>query len=305
MLRAVFDNGSGLRTGMDVRVSGIEVGSVRSVELDQSSPAMPRAVAVIAITDASAAAFRRDGRCAIRSATLLGDRFVDCKITQPRSPGAPPPPPLGTVKVDGAEQHLLPLERTSSPVDPDLLLDVFRLPVRQRLSIIINELGAGLAGNGEALQAAVRRARPGVPAARPKCSPILPHSDECSAAARATPRTASSRRLHVSAAGRGWARPCTGNRAVSVRRASARALRQTFRRLPRVPPASCARPFATSTGSRPGAAPRSATSIRRGSGPQRRDGGAANRPRPAGARAGCARSADAADPRSGEALRRR
>jgi phospholipid/cholesterol/gamma-HCH transport system substrate-binding protein len=50
--------------------------------------------------------------------------------------------------------------RTSSPVDPDLLLDVFRLPVRQRLSIVINELGTGLAGNGEALRAAIRRADP-------------------------------------------------------------------------------------------------------------------------------------------------
>ena len=40
-LRAVFDNGSGLRTGMDVRVSGIQVGEVRSIGLDQSVPAHP------------------------------------------------------------------------------------------------------------------------------------------------------------------------------------------------------------------------------------------------------------------------
>jgi phospholipid/cholesterol/gamma-HCH transport system substrate-binding protein len=160
LLRVVFDNGSGLRTGMDVRVSGIEVGSVRQVSLDQSRPTMPRAVAVIEISDRTAARFRRDGRCSIRSATLLGDRFVDCKLTEPRGPGDPVAPQLPVVEVDGERQHLMPVERTSSPVDPDLLLDVFRLPVRQRLSILINELGTGLAGNGEALREAIRRADP-------------------------------------------------------------------------------------------------------------------------------------------------
>jgi virulence factor Mce-like protein len=159
LLRVVFDNGSGLRTGMDVRVSGIEIGSLRSVELDQSRPELPRAVAVIDVEDASAARFRRDASCAIRSATLLGDRFIDCKLTRPREPGSQPPP-LPEVEVDGERQHLMRIGQTSSPVDPDLMLDVFRLPVRQRLSIIINELGAGLAGNGAALRAAVRRADP-------------------------------------------------------------------------------------------------------------------------------------------------
>jgi phospholipid/cholesterol/gamma-HCH transport system substrate-binding protein len=160
LLRVVFDNGSGLRTGMDVRVSGIEVGGVRSISLDQSRPEVPRAVAVIEIDDPTAARFRRDGRCAIKSATLLGDRFVDCKLTQPRAPGDPVVPTLPVVDVDGQRQHLMTVGRTSSPVDPDLLLDVFRLPVRQRLSIVINELGTGLAGNGEALRATIRRADP-------------------------------------------------------------------------------------------------------------------------------------------------
>jgi virulence factor Mce-like protein len=160
VLRAVFDNGSGLRTGMDVRVSGIEIGRVRSIELDQSEPTMPRAVALIEVDDPTAARFRRDARCSIRSATLLGDRFVDCRLTEPRGPGSAAAQPLRVVEVDGEAQHLLPVERTSSPVDPDLLLNVFRLPARQRLSIVINELGAGLAGNGEALRAAVRRADP-------------------------------------------------------------------------------------------------------------------------------------------------
>jgi virulence factor Mce-like protein len=156
VLRAVFDNGSGLRTGMDVRISGIEVGRVERIELDQSVPSMPRAEAIIRIDDPVANGFRRDGSCAIRSATLLGDRFVDCTLTKKREPGTTPAPLLATHDGD----HLMPVAQTSSPVDPDLLLDIFRLPVRQRLSILINELGTGLSGNGGALREAVRRADP-------------------------------------------------------------------------------------------------------------------------------------------------
>src|SRR6185369_4019505 len=41
-----------------------------------------------------------------------------------------------------------------------LVGNIMRLPYRQRLSIIINELGTGLAGNGEGLRQAIRQADP-------------------------------------------------------------------------------------------------------------------------------------------------
>lgn len=145
VLRAQFDNGSGLRTGMDVRVSGIEIGRVRSIELDQREPTLPRALAVIDVTNPAGMDFRSDGRCSIRSATLLGDRYVDCTLGKSEAP---------------LRDRFLPVAQTGSPVDPDLMFDVFRLPVRQRLSILINELGTGLAGNGPALNEAIRRANP-------------------------------------------------------------------------------------------------------------------------------------------------
>ncbi|HKE79731.1 MAG TPA: MlaD family protein [Solirubrobacteraceae bacterium] len=158
-VRAIFDSASGLRTGMDVRVSGVKVGAVRGVSLDQHNPALPHAVAVMDITVPRMQDFRADAKCTIRAASLLGDRVVDCSPRAPNT-GGREAPPLATVTVDGEKQHLLPVTRTSSPVDPDLVLDIFRLPVRQRLSIIIDELGAGLAGNGAALRDAVKRADP-------------------------------------------------------------------------------------------------------------------------------------------------
>ena len=42
----------------------------------------------------------------------------------------------------------------------DLITNIQRLPQRERLRLVIGELGAGLAGNGERLRAALRRANP-------------------------------------------------------------------------------------------------------------------------------------------------
>ena len=52
------------------------------------------------------------------------------------------------------------MARTATTVAPDLVTDIFRLPYRQRLQIIISELGAGAAGNAAHLRAAIRRASP-------------------------------------------------------------------------------------------------------------------------------------------------
>jgi len=82
--------------------------------------------------------------------------------TRPRKDGEPPAPELA--KIDegerGAGQHLLPADNNVTPVGEDLLRNINRLPQREGLRLIINELGAGLAGNGDRLRDAVRRANP-------------------------------------------------------------------------------------------------------------------------------------------------
>jgi len=71
------------------------------------------------------------------------------------------PPPLKRIERGaGKGQYLLPVSQTSRPVDLDLLNNVFRAPYRQRLAIILNELGTGLAGRGDDLRTAVRNANP-------------------------------------------------------------------------------------------------------------------------------------------------
>jgi ABC-type transporter Mla subunit MlaD len=49
---------------------------------------------------------------------------------------------------------------TQTPVDIDLINNIFRLPYAQRLSLILNEFGAGLAGRGDDLNEVIKRANP-------------------------------------------------------------------------------------------------------------------------------------------------
>ena len=52
------------------------------------------------------------------------------------------------------------MTNTSSPVGVDQLSDITHLPQNQRLAIILNELGAGLAGRGSDLNAVLHRSNP-------------------------------------------------------------------------------------------------------------------------------------------------
>jgi ABC-type transporter Mla subunit MlaD len=106
--------------------------------------------------------FRDDASCTIRPQALIGEKYVDCLPTQARVEGAPLPPPLKRIPSgrEGAGEYLLPVQNTSSPVDVDLLGDIQRLPERERFTLILNELGAGLAGRGSDLSEVVKRANP-------------------------------------------------------------------------------------------------------------------------------------------------
>ena len=45
----------------------------------------------------------------------------------------------------GTGSYLLPVTQTSSPIDPDIVQDISQDSVRESLSVILNELGTGLA----------------------------------------------------------------------------------------------------------------------------------------------------------------
>ena len=157
LVRAVFDNASFVIPGEDVKVAGVEVGTIDALDLTPDN----KAVVVLRIDDPAFTPFRTDARCRVGLMSLIGEQFVECEPTQPRADGEPLPPELPVVEDGPGEgQHLLDVEHTVTPVGIDLINNIMRLPQRERLRLIINELGAGLAGNGEALNAAIKRADP-------------------------------------------------------------------------------------------------------------------------------------------------
>ena len=143
---ALFDNADFLISGQDVKVAGARVGSVEQVKLTRDHKAR-----VVMRIDPGFAPFRANADCQIRPQSLIGEKFVEC------DPGTPSQPPLAK---HGGDAPTVPIANTHSPVDLDLVFTALKLPLRERLSIIVNELGTGLAGRPAELNAAIRRANP-------------------------------------------------------------------------------------------------------------------------------------------------
>jgi virulence factor Mce-like protein len=138
-----FDNAFGLVPDAQFKVAGVPAGKISSIDLDQKNY---HAVVTVQVTTQGFGAFRSDATCQSRPESLIGEYFVDC---QPGQYGKP--------LKSGAT---LPASHTFSTIPADLLADIMRLPQRERLTLIINELGAAVAGRSEDLQTALRRAVP-------------------------------------------------------------------------------------------------------------------------------------------------
>ncbi|HEY7891626.1 MAG TPA: MlaD family protein [Solirubrobacteraceae bacterium] len=157
-VRAIFDNAGNVIPGEQVKVAGVTVGKIGSVE----PTSYGKAAVELDIETAGFQDFREDASCVVRPQSLIGEKFVDCIPTQPRVEDTPLPPPLKVVSHGhpGEGERELPVQKTSSPVDADLLHAITRLPEAERLRIILNELGATFAGRGSDLHEVVERADP-------------------------------------------------------------------------------------------------------------------------------------------------
>jgi virulence factor Mce-like protein len=140
-IRAVFVNANGITKGANVRVAGANVGTITGIYVGKNNLAS----LILDVTDPAFQPFYTDAKCRIRLQSLIGEKFVDC------DPGTPTKPPLPEDPAD-ADRVILSSSHTSSPVDPDELLDAMREPQRERFRVIINELGITLTGRGQDLQ---------------------------------------------------------------------------------------------------------------------------------------------------------
>ncbi|HEU4979545.1 MAG TPA: MlaD family protein, partial [Solirubrobacteraceae bacterium] len=144
---AIFDNASFLTPNTDVRIAGAKVGTVVGLAVTRDHKAR-----IELSVDPRFAPFHADADCTIEPQSLIGERFVNC------TPGTPAAPALRAPRRGGTP--ILPVADTHSPVDLDLVLGIFRQPVRERLSLLLDALGAGLAGHGDDLGATIRRSAP-------------------------------------------------------------------------------------------------------------------------------------------------
>ena len=148
-VRAYFDNAAYIVKGEDVKIAGAVVGTVKSLDVTDDK----RAVIVLQIDKAGFTNWHRGAHCTVRPQSLIGEKFVEC------TPGPDDAPELAKIE-DGEGKGQFRLDNTTSPVDLDLVNDTLRLPYRQRLALIINEFGTGLAGRGRDLNEAIHRANP-------------------------------------------------------------------------------------------------------------------------------------------------
>ncbi|HEX4106492.1 MAG TPA: MlaD family protein [Solirubrobacteraceae bacterium] len=143
---AIFDDAKGIINGQLVEVAGAKVGSIQGVDLT------PNYQARIEMKFPSQfAPFHQNASCEIKPEGLIAENYVDC------DPGTPNSPPLrGT----GGSPPTVPVGHDTEPVAITDLFNIWATPTADRLTVLINELGAGFAGRGGDLNAILERANP-------------------------------------------------------------------------------------------------------------------------------------------------
>lgn len=145
---AVLPSAVALVKGSDVRIAGVDVGTVRTIADRGAS------IVVRVELDAEHAPVRRDARLRVRTKTLVGESYI--AIT----PGSARAPEL-------ADGGTLPLAQSDETVQLDEIYSSFDAPTRRAMRGALRGLGGGLEGRGgdvnrvlESLSAMVEHAEP-------------------------------------------------------------------------------------------------------------------------------------------------
>ena len=144
-----FDNAFGLVAGGDLKIGGVRAGKTKGFEIKEIEKGSGRFVAEVEaeVTQPGYATLKEDANCTVRPQSLIGEYFVDCQPGKSKQPLA---------------NNTVPVEQTSSVVNQDLINNILRRPYRERLRLIISELGTGLAGRPDDIQEVLKRAHPGL-----------------------------------------------------------------------------------------------------------------------------------------------
>jgi phospholipid/cholesterol/gamma-HCH transport system substrate-binding protein len=146
--RIVFDNAFGLTEGGDFRIGGVNAGTITAFDVTRAQSGAPKAVVTATVTQPGFGDVRRDAICRIMPQSLIGEYYVDCQA--------------GSAKRRLEDGATVPVQQTESTIPLDLVNNILRRPYRERLRLIVTELGTGLAGRPEDLAEVLRRAHPGL-----------------------------------------------------------------------------------------------------------------------------------------------
>jgi phospholipid/cholesterol/gamma-HCH transport system substrate-binding protein len=148
----IFDDARGLVGGQQVKIAGARAGRIENVIVTPDFKAR-----IEATVDSRFIPFHRDATCTIRPEGLIAENYVDC---DPGSANAP------ELKAGGSHPPTVPVTNTTEPVSLLDLFNIFNLPTRQRLMVIVDELGIGTSARGTDFNAILRRANPALALAR-------------------------------------------------------------------------------------------------------------------------------------------
>jgi ABC-type transporter Mla subunit MlaD len=149
---AIFDDARGLVGGQLVKVAGARAGSIVNVVVTPDFKAR-----IEATVDSRFMPFHQDATCTIRPEGLIAENYLEC---DPGSPGSP------VLQATANHPPTVPVTHTTEPVSLLDLFNTFNLPTRQRLSILIDELGIATAARGEDINQILLRANPTLATAR-------------------------------------------------------------------------------------------------------------------------------------------
>ncbi|HEV3228679.1 MAG TPA: MlaD family protein [Solirubrobacteraceae bacterium] len=156
----IFDDARGLIPGQLVKVAGARVGTIDGISLTPDFKAR-----IEMKVDGRFAPFRSNASCTIRPEGLIAENYVAC------DPGTPAGQPL---LPSGTHPATVPVSQTTEPVTLTDLFNIWNVPTRDRLTVLINELGIGNAARGADVNAILRRANPALALAR-RAIAILRH----------------------------------------------------------------------------------------------------------------------------------
>ncbi|MHB8507078.1 MAG: MlaD family protein [Candidatus Dormibacteria bacterium] len=132
-VKADFTDADGIANASDVRLAGVYVGQVTNIV------AKPGGVAEITFrVDKQHAPLREGTSVDLRLQTLLGAKFLELRPGNARG---------AALQAD----TVIPVVRTTSPVDFDQFLSVFDQPTRESVATILQQGAAATAGKGEAI----------------------------------------------------------------------------------------------------------------------------------------------------------